>query len=91
METEGDLRPRQRGGEGRAMTFAELADKVCGEIPMGWEVVIRLSRECGYVELEDPDGEDVDVSGDGIEESVFAALRRAIRCETEGEGDVRGS
>lgn len=74
------------------MTFRELANLACAELPPGWEVRIELSREAGSVILWDPEGEDHEMELDGnITGAVLRAIEQAkeddhlfVEVETEG-------
>lgn len=77
------------------MTLQELANKVCGEIPGGWNVIVSMGRDAGSVTLEDPDGEsdeygEYNCDGETIESAILHALEAAVAldpgfCEDEDE------
>ena len=33
------------------MTFDEISNKICDEIPEGWEITVCLEKDAGYAEL----------------------------------------
>jgi len=35
------------------MTFGEISNKICDEIPEGWEITVCFEKDAGYVELLD--------------------------------------
>ncbi len=59
------------------MTTNELANKVCLELPEGWELSIAMENGCGMVVLHDDQGErheDFCDPTEGIETQVLQAL-----------------
>jgi hypothetical protein len=61
------------------MEFKELANKVCGELPDGWNIRIDLELDSGSVTLEDDSSEEQDypTNFECIEEQVLDALEFA--------------
>jgi hypothetical protein len=76
---------------GAEITFRELANKLAGELPSGWEVRIQIGRDGGSVSLIDPEGEeeDLDIDGD-IAGTVLWALEKAKRAEAWQHTDEEG-
>jgi len=33
------------------MTFKEISNKICAELPEGWEITVCFEKDAGYVEL----------------------------------------
>lgn len=67
--------------------MAAVIDKVCGELPGGWQMVLEMERDSGFVLLYDPDGEPVEFATnyEGIENAILDALRHALSVDVEGE------
>lgn len=62
------------------MQLSELVQKAAGELPEGWNIRVDIERYAGTVSLEDPDGNDVELAGDGlIEENFEKALNKALQ------------
>ena len=63
--------------------------RVCAELPEGWEIRIELERSAGTVSLVNPDGEYVDYPSDheymasDINDAIDAAIEREILGGTE--------
>ena len=56
----------------------EAAERVCKELPEGYEVTIRMENGAGWVELETPTGTLSIDCPDTLEEGVLEALERAL-------------
>ena len=61
------------------MTFLEASDKVCGELPRGWQIEIVLERESGDIQLTNPDGDVVEFPAtyESFEQTLLDALEYA--------------
>ena len=56
----------------------EAVQKVCEELPEGYEITIRMENGAGWIELETPNGTvDID-STETLEEGVLVALQYAL-------------
>lgn len=58
------------------LTFQELANKLCSELPEGYEIGISCERDAGWVALSNGNGDFIALCTDDMsfEESVLHAL-----------------
>jgi hypothetical protein len=63
----------------------EIANRVCELIPEGYEIIIRLSKDSGFVVLEDNAFNEVDYPSNNeyLNDSVEDALQYTIDLERE--------
>jgi hypothetical protein len=66
-------------GKGRP-TFGDLAEMAAGTLPPGWEICVRVEREAGWVDLINPDLDEVDFPSN--RESIEAAFADALEFAT---------
>jgi len=61
-------------------TFCAACDKVCGELPDGWQITVELERDSGCVVLTNPAGDEVEYpsSFESITDQLFDALEYAV-------------
>lgn len=66
------------------MSLTEIAEKVCSELPEGWQINICMERNSGLVELIQPIGLALPLDEeDSIQWQALNALSVAIRVEEE--------
>ena len=59
-------------------TLEENVNRAAADLPYGWEIAIRVELNAGWVELNDPDGNLVELVSDGtINEQVSEAISYA--------------
>src|ERR1700730_4579565 len=70
---------REQRKEIAALTpgFNELVNRAAGDLPPGWEIVLRVENGYGGVELFDPDGTEVVMARD--EQRIEDAFEEAIK------------
>ena len=61
------------------LNLSDLVQEAAGSLPDGWEVSLRVERDAGWVELIDPDGNEVPfpTNNESIEETYLDAVRHA--------------
>jgi hypothetical protein len=64
------------------MALNDIAQKVCGELPEEYEIVIEMERHAGYAHMVLPSGERVDATHtSGMDAQVMELFNIAIESE----------
>jgi hypothetical protein len=67
-------------------TLQEIANRVCGELPVGWELCLNMENGAGWVKLYNPDGDCPplpDAADKSLEEQIEDALGVALMVNSE--------
>lgn len=62
----------------------EAIQRAAGELPNGWEIRLCVERDAGWVELYDPDGNDIEdfaTDAERLDYTVIDALEHALQGE----------
>jgi len=63
----------------------DIINRICGELPDGVQIVLRLENGAGYIEVEDEIGVRSGVALDGESDNVIAeALERTLELVKDG-------
>lgn len=59
----------------------QLINRACSELPEGWNIRIEMERNAGWVELLNPDGEEVEFPSDHehLADSLLDAIEAALK------------
>lgn len=63
--------------------FHQQVQRGAGELPHGWEILIRIEKDAGNAELIDPEGNEVDYPSnhEHLADSVSDAIDEALSAE----------
>jgi len=66
--------------------FHQQVQRGAGELPHGWEILIRIEKDAGNAELIDPEGNEVDYPSNHecLADSVSDAIDEALSAEKNG-------
>ncbi|ANF25999.1 hypothetical protein [Stutzerimonas stutzeri] len=68
----------------RQVPLNEAIQRAAGELPNGWEIRLCVERDAGWVELYDPDGNDIEdfaTDAERLDYTVIDALEHALQGE----------
>lgn len=79
--------PDEAGREAEALQ--RIANRVCGEIPEGWELNLCMENGAGDIELIDPEGDSIDIDSpdSSLADKIDIALALALRAQQQGGGN----
>lgn len=66
--------------------FHQQVQRAAGELPYGWQILIRIEKDSGNAELIDPEGNEVDYPSNHecLADSVSDAIDEALSVEKNG-------
>lgn len=69
--------------------FSEVADRIARDLPEGYEIIIRIERDSGFVVLEDPFGGELSfpTNHGHLHDDALDALEFAIEHDREHHGE----
>lgn len=68
----------------RQVPLHDAIQRAAGELPNGWEIRLCVERDAGWVELYDPDGNDIEdfaTNNERLDYTVIDALEHALQGE----------
>lgn len=71
------------------MTLEEAVEYAARHLPEGWEVSVRVEKDAGFVQLEDPLGERIET--DSADTSLADEVAAAVRLAREMAGECQTS
>ncbi len=72
----------------RDARLGSAIDNACAKLPPGYEIRIVLENGCGWAVLQDPCGNDIEITNDeGLAECIYCAIEMAIEDNKELHGE----
>lgn len=77
-------------GAGRLERLGFAVERAAMHLPKDWELLIKVEKGAGTVEVRSPDGDEIGVGGGGDEfaDKIHAHIDYAIASVSEQKGDV---
>tara|TARA_R100000655_G_scaffold110133_1_gene168095 strand:- start:12631 stop:13074 length:444 start_codon:yes stop_codon:yes gene_type:complete len=76
---------RKYNAELQAESVQAIANKVCGDLPDGWEINLCMENGSGWVEAIKPSGYTIEIDGGDLSlvEQINEAMRQALESQSD--------